>query len=343
MNIVVDIGHPAHVHFFKHFIWQMEAKGHRFLITASDKDVARQLLDNYGLSYEHLGGYGRSMLAKVFSVAALDLRMWSKVRRFRPDALLGIASVRAAHVGAMLRRPSFIFDDTEQGRAEVLLYKPFASAICSPACYLRDLGRRHRRYQGYQELAYLHPTHYRPDPTVLDLLPGEGKYTLLRFVSWEAVHDVGHEPMPVAAKIALVEKLRQHVRVFISAEGALPRQLEQHRVDAPPERMHDVLAHAALFIGEGATMASECAVLGTPAIAILDAALGYLKEQRERYECVFQYPETTQGYEAAVEKGLELLQDSDTETAWAEKRRRILSEKIDVTEWMMDLVEGELG
>jgi hypothetical protein len=29
MKIVVDINHPAHVHFFKNFIWEMEERGHQ--------------------------------------------------------------------------------------------------------------------------------------------------------------------------------------------------------------------------------------------------------------------------------------------------------------------------
>jgi hypothetical protein len=28
MNILVDIGHPAHMHFFKNFLWDMQKKGH---------------------------------------------------------------------------------------------------------------------------------------------------------------------------------------------------------------------------------------------------------------------------------------------------------------------------
>ena len=32
--------------------------------------------------------------------------------------------------------------------------------------------------------------------------------------------------------------------------------------------MHNALKYASLFVGEGATMASECAILGTPAIYV---------------------------------------------------------------------------
>ena len=46
--------------------------------------------------------------------------------------------------------------------------------------------------------------------------------------------------------------------------------------------MHDVLAHATLFIGESATMASEGALLGTNAVYINSLPLmGYLKLEQE--------------------------------------------------------------
>lgn len=52
MRILIDMGHPAHVHFFKHAIRELESRGHKIKITARDKDVTLQLLDAYGFEYE---------------------------------------------------------------------------------------------------------------------------------------------------------------------------------------------------------------------------------------------------------------------------------------------------
>ena len=43
MNILVDIGHPAHVHLFKNMIWNLEEDGHEVKITARDKEIALYL------------------------------------------------------------------------------------------------------------------------------------------------------------------------------------------------------------------------------------------------------------------------------------------------------------
>ena len=47
MKIVIDIGHPGHVHYFKNFIKIMENKNHQFLLFTRDKEVTHNLLNNY--------------------------------------------------------------------------------------------------------------------------------------------------------------------------------------------------------------------------------------------------------------------------------------------------------
>ena len=39
MKILIDINHPAHVHYFKNFIKIMEKKGHEFLIISRNKEI----------------------------------------------------------------------------------------------------------------------------------------------------------------------------------------------------------------------------------------------------------------------------------------------------------------
>ena len=82
MRIVVDINHPADVHFFKNFIWEMEKRGHVILITASRKEVSYRLLDNYGFHYEKLGSYGISLAEKMINIPLLDLKMYQAVKKF---------------------------------------------------------------------------------------------------------------------------------------------------------------------------------------------------------------------------------------------------------------------
>jgi uncharacterized protein len=44
MKIFIDIGHPAHVHYFKNFIAVVQKNGHKVLVTARDRECIHQLL-----------------------------------------------------------------------------------------------------------------------------------------------------------------------------------------------------------------------------------------------------------------------------------------------------------
>ena len=79
------------------------------------------------------------------------------MRKFRPDVFLGFGSIKNAHVSRLLSKPAIAFDDTEPSPVEHMLYVPFTDAILTPSCFRKDFGRKHIRYDGYIELAYLHP------------------------------------------------------------------------------------------------------------------------------------------------------------------------------------------
>ena len=268
MRLVIDIGHPAHVHVFKNFIWMMESKGHDCLITVNEKEIACDLLDNYGFQYVNHGAYGKSIIRKFFNLPVMLFKLYRTVRPFSPDVFLGVASGRAAQVAFLMGKRSILLDDTENGKAEAMLYRHFIDYVCTPSCYQRDLGKKQVRYSGYHELAYLHPNHFTSRPEVLRKmeLTEQDKFVIMRFVSRPAVHDIGHPGLGLDSKRKAVQAFSEHARVFITSESPLPEDLEPYRIRIPPEEIHHVLTYATLLYGESATMASEWAVLGTPAI-----------------------------------------------------------------------------
>lgn len=342
MNIVVDIGHPAHVHLFKNFIKVMTTGGHQILITATDKDVTIELLRNYGFTYIAMGSYGNSRIRKMMNISVMDGKMYAAVKSFQPDIFLGASAIRAAHTAWVMRKPCIIFDDTEHSKWEHRLYRPFGSVICTPACFEKDLGKKQVRYNGYHELAYLHPEYFKPDSMVLDNLglKQDERFVVVRFVAWEAAHDAGQSGFDITAKRRLAHELKKYARVFITSENRLPEEFEEYRISLPPEKIHDLLYYATLYVGEGATMASECAVLGTPAIYVNTLRLGYLDEQEERYGLVFNFLNPASAQETAIAKAIELLEKDNLKEEWHIKKDRLLQEKVDVTSFMVELVEN---
>ena len=66
MRVLFDMGHPAHVHFFKNTIKNLKRDGHQVKITARNKEVTLALLKAYGLDYENRGEIYTGMLNKAF-------------------------------------------------------------------------------------------------------------------------------------------------------------------------------------------------------------------------------------------------------------------------------------
>ena len=83
-------------------------------------------------------------------------------------------------------------------------------------------------------------------------------------------------------------------------------------------------------------MATEASVLGTPSIYVssLVGTMGNFIELEENYGIVFSF----QDAELGIRKATELLQQPNLKQEWTRKRERLLSDKIDVTQFMVDLI-----
>jgi predicted glycosyltransferase len=183
----------------------------------------------------------------------------------------------------------------------------------------------------------LHPNYFTPNPAVLDEL-GLSKndtFIILRFVSWSASHDVGQHGMKNKAE--LVRELEKYARVFITSEDKLDGDLERNRINVSPEKLHDLLFYASLYVGEGATMATESVILGTPAVYVssLVGTMGNFIELEQKYGLMFNYNDS----DKAVNKALELIQKADLKEEWGKKREILLKDKIDVTNFMVWFIE----
>lgn len=341
MNILIDVGHPADVHFFKNIAKNLTKDGHTIKITARNKDVLLNLLQAYDLEYENVGGYGKTISKKLFIYVNKFYKLYTIAKKFKPDILIGFANPFVAQLGRLIQKPSINFTDTEHAKLANTLTFYFANIICTPECYRGKVpSQKHVTFNGYKELAYLHPDYFKPDPTILDdiNLDKKEKFIVLRFVAWKASHDVGQHG--ITNKEELVRELERLGRIIIISENELNEKLEKYRINISPERIHDLLYYASLYLGEGATMASECAVLGTPAIYVNTLRLGYTDEEEERYGLVYNFSEPKTAQKQAIIKAIELLEHENLKKKWLERRDKLLCEKIDVTKFITKYIEN---
>ena len=315
----------------------MKKNSHSFLLTARDKEVVFDLLNRYGIKFTSRGKGKKTLYGKLCYIFQADFRILKLAIKFKPDIFISFASPYAAQISWLLRKPHIAFTDTEHAKLGNLAFIPFSNNILTPSCFNSYLGKNHIKFNSYMELCYLHPKYFIPTPNVLDslgVIKGE-KYIILRFVSWDASHDIGQGGLDYETKVKLVEKLSRHAKVFISSEYELHSELKKYQIFIPPEKMHDVLSFASLYIGEGATMASECAMLGIPAIYVNSLSAGTLEEQ-EKYGLLYCLRDS----KGVLEKALQLLKTSNLKKDYEIRRKKMLSDKIDVTAFMVWFVEN---
>jgi len=337
VKILIDILHPAHVHFFRNFRQEMIEFDHEIIITAREKDVALDLLDEYGITYQALSKQRRGVKLAV-ELLQRTWRLLEVVRAEKPDVMVGIMGPCITLVGRLTGTPAVVFYDTEFARQTNWFTYPLAHSVCTPDCYQGKVRGNHVTYAGYHELAYLHPRRFEPDSARVRTfgLEAEKPYSLLRFVSWEAVHDVNEKGLTLSQKRALIEELSSYGRVVISSETDLPEEFESYQLRGPVSDIHHVLAHAEMVIGESATMASEAAVLGVPAVFIATTGRGYTDDQQKRYGLVDYFTEDR--FDEAMATIRARFAAGSPRAQSVAARNRLLTEKIDVTQWMVDYI-----
>jgi predicted glycosyltransferase len=338
MKVLFSMQHPADVHFFRNAIGLLEEQGHEVRVLARENDVLGSLLEHYGIAHELVAGPTTGIVSLARKQVRYELAILRETRSFRPDVVAAVSEPAIAHAGTVTGTPSVLFSDTEHATIQNVLAYPFADRVVTPACYRGRIPATQVTYPGYHELAYLHPDRFTPETDVREEVTGDSERPLIvhRLVSWDAVHDVGNGGFtdPVAVVMEL-ENAGACVR--ITAEGRLPSELRAYELDVQPHRMHDVLAAADLFLGEGATMAAESAVLGTPAVYVSTLELGYLEAIEARSGLVRNVLGPNR-QRVSIELAKTLL-DRD-EAIWNRKRRRLVDACTDTTNVIVDQLES---
>jgi predicted glycosyltransferase len=337
MKVMVSVNHPAWAHQFHPIVERLRARGDEVMTLLVEKDGATELLKSYGIPYVLCAdGTGKNVWEKGWLFLRLCVVYTRRALRFRPDILIGRASPMMAVAAWVCRRPHLIYEDTEVSRFSLRICKRLSTRILTPRTFLTDLGPRQVRVDTYKELFYLHPSVFAPDKALLGSVgfDADEPYVLVRFVAWNASHDVGKHGLSDREQLSLVERLSAAgVRVWVSSEKPLSPQLEPYRLRTPFALAHHVLAFARLVYSEGATMASEAAVLGVHALYVNVIQSGSTREQSERYHLLYNFNEGDDRYERALAKALELLGDPDLIEAGREKRAKLLAEKTDINDF----------
>ncbi len=313
----------------------MEKKGHTILVTTRKKDITLDLLRLYKIKHIVISKIKPGKINLVLELIKRNFKFYKIAKKFKPDVTLGLMGATIGTTSPFIKAKKIVFWDTEISRISNAIVFRLVDVVVTPDCFESKVPGNQIKYPGYHELAYLHPKQFKPDSSILKELKikKNEKFFILRFVSWHAAHDI--KDRGFTNKIKFVKELEEHGRVFITSEPTLPKELKENKLPIPMHKLHHALAFSTLYIGESATIASECAVLGTPAIFLSTSKRGYTNEQESKYDLVYNFSDQ----EKAMKKALELIKDKNIKKEWKEKRDRMLKDKMDVTSFIIRIVE----
>ena len=347
MNIAIFVNTPAQVHFYKNIIEKLRSKNHSVYLLARDYGETIAVLKELNLDFFIYSKPPISKIGKIIQLPRNVLNAFFYLKNLKIDMITGFG-IWESYTAFLLRIPCITFIDSEP-MVNTLWYSlqfkfwiPFMDVLLTPESFRQHLGKKHLKINSFKEFSYLHPQYYKPNNDIFQLLgiKRDEKYALLRFNAFDAVHDSGITGFSIEDKVQLVKDLNKYVKVFISFEGKIAKEIQQFSLETPKNRIHDVLFYATLFVTDAQTMTTEGALLGTPVVRcnqfVGDRDMGNFIELENKFNLIFSFNQPKK----AIEKSLDLIQKEGLKEEWARKKSRIYREKIDIASFFTWFLEN---
>ena len=338
MKFIFELNHPKHYYQFKYIMSILDNRGHSIMVLARDKDVLLKVLQEEGVPYRVFGVHKESISGKVFSSFSIFRHYKRIAKAFSPDVIVSKASLYGTLVARMLGCKSFIFPDSEVVKLTNNVVAPMATWIVTPEPFTIDFGEKHLRIKGLFEDCYLSPEVLHIDDSYPQEHNLQCPYAVLRFVGWTANHDVNNNGFSLDEKIALADSISKYMTVYISSEKVLPPELAKYKLTTPAAQIHDVLANADLYVGDSQTMATEAALLGTPAIRsnsfVGENDMSNFKMLENKCGLLF----NIRDFKNVLATATDLAKDS-RKAEWKQKREDYYKSVGDTNRYIADLLE----
>jgi len=342
MNYLFFFVHPSKFHVFRPTINTLISKGHNVEVLITSKDVLEDLVKSENWKWKNIFPEGRKMngispyISSTINLFRTIWRLYFYTRNKNYD--LFITDDLLVYIGKLKNVPTIVFNDDDiQVVKQFAIIMAVADHILAPD--ITDLGRYNKKkigFPSYKELAYLHPNYFLPDKSVVsEFNPSLENYSIIRIVSLRAYHDVGKKGITDIQILEIIKVLEKIGKVFIVAERPLPSSLEKYRIKLSPQKILHALAFAQIFVGDSQTMTSEATILGVPAFRCNDfvGRISVVDEKETKYQLSFNF--LTKDYPKMIERLKEFVVDSDFKSSFKKKREKLISEKIDLTKFMI--------
>ena len=364
MKVAFYLAHPAHYHYYKYTAQQLRIDGHEVTYIIKAKDVLLDLLNGDNETY-HIVAVKRpkNKWERITFVMQANWKIIKLLRHEKIDMIIG----SQFSAGIRLLTRSTIISTAEDDAAILGIYPkivyPFSHAIvCSTKCDIGQWNKKAVKFESNMKIGYIHPNNFMSSKEICVKynIDTQKSYFIMRFAQLNAHHDGGIKGLNTDIAQRLIDILSPHGQVYITSERELEPQFEPYRLAINPIDMHHVMAFASLYIGDSQTMAAEAGILGVPYVRFngFVGRIGYLDELETKYQLGVgirpekkkaendiplqtPYPVLHWGEEAMYDIVSQLVQDlPKVKAEWAEKRTRLLSEKIDYAKFLTWFIEN---
>jgi len=344
MKILVYLAHPAHFHLFKNTLLFLKKNKHDIVITMKTKDVLEELLIENNMSYVNIQEKGRR--GSKLGLAKGLVQRWYNHCKLMKNNKFDIAISSAGEIAPFTKLFNIPFinvfeDDLTLFPLYSKLIIPFVDCLVVPeVCNTNGWDSKAIFYSGNQELAYLHPSVFKPDIKIAQkYIDISRKNFIIRFSKLDAWHDSGRTGITEQVFNHLIEIIKNEGNILITAEGDLKPEYMTYRLNIPARDIHHILYFADLFIGDSQTMTAEASVLGTPSIRFNDfvGEIGYLEELETKYKLAYGIKTTSvELFYATVKQ----LISSDIKNQFKVRRSNFLKDKIVVSSFLNWVIEN---
>lgn len=254
------------------------------------------------------------------------------------DILVGTDS-SVAQAGWLLCKPSIttLEDDYEIIKNLAILTYPFTSKIVVPnVCSVGKWTNKKVGYDGYMKLAYLHPNYFTPDSSVIESYRLPHKFILVRLAKLTAHHDKGINGLNLELLKSIKRIANRHgYEIKITSEVQLPHELADDILKINHLDIHSVMSAASLLVSDSQSMTVEAAMIGLPSIRYSDFSgkISVLEELEKKYRLTVGLQ--TGNPENLLNKLEEMLSMPDLREIYNNRNKKMLAEKIDVTEFLV--------
>lgn len=289
MNIVIDFVHPADVNFYKNTInILMERKVDINLIVRPRGRLISILQKELPPTYTDLkiiGKHYSNIHGKIFGLIKRDLELIFYLNKIDFDVSTSLG-FQICHASRVLRKPCVAFEDDYEYKIPFYLAKFTATRHVMPEC-IPATGKNIYKFNGFKELAYLHPRYFKPNKKILE------QYKL-RPQEYVFIREIANTSLNYKGSSAKLHEITEHFKkmgfqIVVSLENkSLIDRFKKNCIilEEPVDDIYSLLRFAALTISSGDTVARESCLVGTPTIYTGGRDM-YVNEELIKKECMF--------------------------------------------------------